>query len=72
MEYTNVLEPLILISCCFIVGAFFGALAMFWSMRTDNELLRIDTEISEEKLLKCQDRLDRFLDKYKEDNYEAY
>ena len=45
---------------------------MFWSMLTDNELLRIDTEISEEKLLKCQDRLDRFLDKYKEDDYEAY
>ena len=65
MEYTIIWQPL-------LVGAFFGALAMFWSMHTDNQLLRIDTEISEEKLLKCQDRLDRFLNKYEEDDYQAY
>ena len=72
MEYTIIWQPILLIFISFLIGSFFGALAMFWSMRTDNELLRIDTEISEEKLLKCQDRLDRFLDKYKEDDYEAY
>ena len=72
MEYTALWQPLLLIFVSFLIGAFFGALAMFWSMYTDNQLLRIDAEIIEEKLLKCEDRLDRFLDKYKEDDYEAY
>tara|TARA_R100001244_G_scaffold73799_1_gene59187 strand:+ start:326 stop:544 length:219 start_codon:yes stop_codon:yes gene_type:complete len=72
MEYITFWQPLLLIFISFLIGAFFGALAMFWSMHTDNELLRIDAEINEEKLLKCQDRLDRFLDKYEEDDYEAY
>ena len=72
MEYTNVLQPLILIFVCFLMGAFFGALAMFWSMYNDNELLRIDADVNREKLRKCEEHLDQYLNKYDDDNYEAY
>ena len=72
MEYTTLWQPLLLIFVSFIIGAFFGALGMFWIMRTDNELLRIDADMNEEKLQKCEDQLDQYLDKYVDDDYEAY
>ena len=72
MEYTTLWQPLLLIFVSFIIGAFLGALAMFWIMRTDNELLRIDADMNEEKLQKCEDQLDQYLDKYINDDYEAY
>jgi membrane protein DedA with SNARE-associated domain len=72
MEYTTLWQPLLLIFVSFLIGAFFGALAMFWIMRTDNELLRIDVDMNEEKLQKCEDQLDQYLDKYIDDDYEAY
>ena len=69
MEYTNVLQPLILILVCFLIGAFFGALAMFWIMYNDNELLKIDAEINREKLRKCEKHLDQYLNQYEDDDY---
>tara|TARA_R110000744_G_scaffold293468_1_gene403845 strand:+ start:162 stop:380 length:219 start_codon:yes stop_codon:yes gene_type:complete len=72
MEYTNIFQPLILIFVCFLIGAFFGALAMFRIMYNDNELLRIDMEVNQETLRKCEQQLDQYLNKYKDDDYEAY
>ena len=72
MEYTTLWQPLLLIFISLLIGAFLGALAMFWIMRTDNELLRIDADMNEEKLQKCEDQLDQYLDKYVDDDYEAY
>ena len=72
MEYTDVLQPLILIFVCFLVGAFFGALAIFWIMYTDNELLRIEADVNREKLRKCETNLDQYLNKYIDDDYETY
>ena len=72
MEYTTLWQPLLLIFISLLIGAFLGALAMFWIMRTDNELLRIDSDMNEEKLRKCEDQLDQYLDKYVDDDYEAY
>ena len=72
MEYTTLWQPLLLIFVSFLIGAFFGALAMFWIMYTDNELLRIDTDVNREKLRKCEAQLDQYLDKYADNDYEAY
>jgi len=72
MEYTNIFQPLLLIFVSFLIGAFFGALAMFRIMYNDNELLRIDMEVNQETLRKCEQQLDQYLNKYKDDDYEAY
>ena len=72
MEYTDILQPLLLIFVCFLVGAFFGALAMFRIMYNDNELLRIEAEVNTEALRKCEQQLDQHLNKYTDDDYEAY
>ena len=72
MEYTTLWQPLLLIFVSFLIGAFFGALSTFWTMRTDNELLRIDADVNREKLRKCEDQLDQYLNKYVDDDYEAY
>ena len=55
-----------------MIGAFFGALWMFYIMYTDNKLLKIDADINEERLEKCQEHLDQYLNKYVDDGYEAY
>jgi len=72
MEYTTIWQPLLLIMICFIIGSFFGALLMFYIMRTDNQLLKIDADINEERFKKCQENLDQYLNKYVDDEYEAY
>ena len=72
MEYTNIWQPLLLIFVCFLIGAFFGALAMFRIMYNNNELLRIETEVNKEALRKCELQLDHYLNKYTDDDYEAY
>jgi uncharacterized protein YneF (UPF0154 family) len=72
MEYTTIWQPLLLIMVCFMIGAFFGALWMFYIMYTDNKLLKIDADINEERLEKCQEHLDQYLNKYVDDGYEAY
>ena len=72
MEYTTIWQPLLLITICFIVGAFFGALCTFYTMNTDNKLLKIDADINAERLKKCQENLDQYLNKYVDDEYEAY
>ena len=72
MEYTTLWQPLLLIFISFLIGAFFGALAMFWSMHTDKELLKIDADINQDRLRKCQNNLDHYLNKYMDDDYEAY
>ena len=72
MEYTTLWQPLLLIFVSFLIGAFFGALAMFWIMYTDNELLRIEADVNREKLRKCEAQLDQYLNKYVDDDYEAY
>ena len=72
MEYTDIWQPLILIFVCFLIGAFFGALAMFRIMYNNNELLRIETQVNKESLRKCEQQLDHYLNKYKDDDYEAY
>ena len=72
MEYTTLWQPLLLIFVSLLIGAFLGALAMFWIRHTDNGLLKIDIDMKEEELLKCQDELDQYLNKYVDDDYEAY
>ena len=72
MEYTNIFQPLLLIFVSFLIGAFFGALAMFRIMYNDNELLRIDMEVNQEALRKYEQQLDQYLNKYEDDDYEAY
>ena len=72
MEYTTLWQPLLLIFVSLLIGAFLGALAMFWITHTDNGLLKIDADMKEEELLKCQDQLDSYLNKYDDDGYEAY
>ena len=72
MEYTTIWQPLLLIGVCFMIGAFFGALWMFYIMHTDNKLLQIDADIKEEKLIKCQNNLNQYVNKYEDDGYEAY
>ena len=72
MEYTNLLQPLTLIFVCFFIGVFLGALATFWIMHNDSELLKIDAEINREKLRKCEKHLDQYLNQYEDDDYEAY
>ena len=61
MEYTTIWQPLLLIGVCFMVGAFFGTLLMFYIMYTDNKLLKIDAEVKEEKLIRCQDNLNQYV-----------
>ena len=41
-------------------------------MYNNNELLRIETEVNKESLRKCEQQLDHYLNKYKDDDYEAY
>ena len=72
MEYTTIWQPLLLITLSLMIGAFFGALWMFYIMHTDNKLLKIDAEINEEKLIQCQKILDQYLNEYEDDGYEAY
>ena len=72
MEYTTLWQPLLLIFVSLLIGMFLGALAMLWITYKDNGLLKIDIDMKEEELLKCQDQLDQYLNKYVDDDYEAY
>ena len=72
MEYTDIWQPLLLIFVSFSIGLVFGALFTFWRMRIDNELLKIDSEINKENLIKCESNLEIYENKYVNDDYEAY
>ena len=72
MEYTSILEPLLVIFISFLIGLFVGVLLLFKKMNTDNELLQIDLDIIRERLQHCKETLDSQLNTYKDDDYEAY
>ena len=65
MEYTNIVQPLILIGVSLLVGAFLGSLWMFFIMhKTENNLKK--------ELDSINKILDSYISKYDDDDYEAY
>ena len=65
MEYTHIIQPLILIAVSLSIGAFFGSLWMFFIMhKTENSLRK--------KLDSINKILDSYTNKYDNDDYEAY
>ena len=65
MEYTHILQPLILIAVSFGVGGILGAFWMFYVMlKTQNRL--------EKELDSKSQQLDLYIDVYEDDDYEAY
>ena len=65
MEYTTIWQPLTMIFVSFSIGVFFGALWMFYAMYKTNKR-------TEKELNAKTEQLNQFLDKYKDDDYEAY
>ena len=65
MEYTHIIQPLILIAVSFGIGGILGAFWMFYVMlKTQNHL---------EKELDSKNRLlNTYMDLYEDDDYEAY
>ena len=65
MEYTHILQPLILIAVSFGVGGILGAFWMFYVMlKTQNRL--------EKELDSKSKQLEMYENKYDDDDYEAY
>ena len=75
MEYTNLIEPLMCISFSLFLGMIIGALYMYFKTSQDMKLMEVDLQIFQEQLQKCQSTLTHYLDKwknkYEDDNYEA-
>lgn len=65
MEYTTIWQPLTMIFVSFSIGVFFGALWMFYAMYKTNKRTEKELNVKTEQL-------NQFLDKYKDDDYEAY
>ena len=72
MEYTNLIEPLTCISISLLLGMIIGALYMYFKTEQDIKLMEVDLQIFQEQLQKCQSTLTSYLDKYDNDEYEAY
>ena len=65
MEYTNILQPLTLVGVTFMMGALVGAFWMF------NMMYKTQNRLKEELDAKTM-QLNSYLNKYENDDYEAY
>ena len=72
MEYTNFIEPLLCIFVSLTTGIIIGVLYMFFKTNQDVKLMEIDLQITQEQLKKCQSTLLPYINKYDDDDYEAY
>ena len=65
MEYTSILQPLTLVGVTFMMGALVGAFWMF------NMMYKTQNHLKEELDAKTM-QLNSYLNKYENDDYEAY
>jgi hypothetical protein len=65
MEYTHIIQPMILIGISFGIGAVLGSFWMFCIMYTKEK--RLEKELDSKNAL-----LDTYINTYEDDGYEAY
>ena len=65
MEYTNVIQPIMVIFVSFGIGVTLGAFWMFWLLSTENNSMKKELDSKTR-------RLDSYENIYEDDDYEAY
>jgi uncharacterized membrane-anchored protein YhcB (DUF1043 family) len=72
MEYTTLWQPLTVIFVSFSIGMFFGVVWIFYSFLDSQKKLEEELDAKNIALDKLKQTLELHINKYENDDYEAY